>query len=58
MVIQYLLAKYDSAETITVKFKHYGEFENQLELRTASHHSIKVFRRYIKYLHKVYKVFI
>ena len=40
MVIQYLLANNDSAETITVKFKHYGEFENQLELRTALHHTI------------------
>ena len=58
MVIQYLLANNDSAGTITVKFKHYGEFENQLELRTVSHRSLQVFRRYIKYLHKVYKVFI
>ena len=32
MCSQYLLANNDSAETITVKFKHCGEFEIQLEL--------------------------
>ena len=34
MEIQYLLVNNDSAETITVKFKHCEEFKIQLELHT------------------------
>ena len=49
MGIQYLLGNDDSAETITVKFKHCGEFEIQLELRTASHYSLQISWRYIKH---------
>ena len=58
MGIQYLLANNDSAETITVKFKHFGEFEFQLELRTASHYSLQILWRYIKYLQLTIKIFI
>ena len=41
MGIQYLLVNNDSAEAITVKFKHCGKFEIQLELRTASFYSLQ-----------------
>ena len=42
MGIQYLLVNNDFAEAITVKFKHCGEFEIQLELRTGSHYSLQI----------------
>ena len=47
-----------SAEAITVKFNHCGEFEIQLELRTASHCSLQILWRYIKYLQLTIKIIV
>ena len=58
MGIQYLLVNNDSAETITVKFKHCGAFKIQLELRAASHYSLQIVWRHIKYLQLTIKIFV